>query len=784
VDGNIDIGNREIMAEIPAVGRSRDTTNVSGFFAIPISSSAQNYEVKLGWQAWDEFMRQNLEQKNPHPVMAAPGDTVKLEFGPKTIHQIMVRGKVTNQNGGPLPFPVDVSAKQFQSFNQKHLQTDQNGHFLFNFQEHETGDWEFAVSSSQWSQQYMVPQSRHMNIFQFGDTLQLDILVFATNDTIWGIMEGLEDSTLFNNQEIFAENDSTGFTNGHVDSNGLVVLPISSVGDFYKISFKDSSYQKIVQNGYFLQNSQPIFAAPGDTVYLQFSNAVISLGNLMVNGVKGGAKIQQGDIGQWNYQISVGGTANLELWVDVNNDSMLQENQDLHMFDFKQIDGGFSEDAPPDKDGIANGIVFTEMPMGLAPARYFLRVFNLTDTDTAEFEILPIPQPTTTFFGQVFDQNGIGAPWVMVQAEPERSEGMPDFRYVFTDSTGNYVLAMDGIRSAPEQNWQLKLHEKTLNQQIPIESHYSVQVSGNAGPYDFHLVLPTIFMQGIIVDENHNPVFDQVISYAWSESKQVGKQSTMVDSSGKFILSFSDQDTGNWEIGISSRSPNNNFMEPVRQTFLLDHSQDTVKVEFTLYHTNAFIRGRIVADGDPMVANRRIVAYSDTTGSSEIFSNHDGSFSIPVSDQANNYFVRMEWDDFDQFMNAGFEYQSLDLSDVSPGDSVVLQFSRFPSAVVGENNLPLSFALEQNYPNPLSLRLQVGTTVLFSIPQKSQIQIDVYNILGQKVAELLNSELGSGKHTVQWSGMDLTGHRVGAGVYFIRMITPGFVQNRKLLIIR
>ena len=97
-------------------------------------------------------------------------------------------------------------------------------------------------------------------------------------------------------------------------------------------------------------------------------------------------------------------------------------------------------------------------------------------------------------------------------------------------------------------------------------------------------------------------------------------------------------------------------MEPVRQTFLLDHSQDTVKVEFTLYHINDFIRGRIVADGDPMVANRRIVAYNDTTGSSEIFSNHDGSFSIPVSDKANNYFVRMEWDDFDQFMNAGFQY--------------------------------------------------------------------------------------------------------------------------------
>jgi hypothetical protein len=89
--------------------------------------------------------------------------------------------------------------------------------------------------------------------------------------------------------------------------------------------------------------------------------------------------------------------------------------------------------------------------------------------------------------------------------------------------------------------------------------------------------------------------------------------------------------------------------------------------------------------------------------------------------------------------------------------------------------VPASFKLMQNYPNPFN----PSTTIEYSLPQRSTVEIKVLDVLGREVATLLNEEKPAGVYTVQWDAKD-----VASGVYFYRMQASEFVQVRKLLLVR
>ncbi len=97
------------------------------------------------------------------------------------------------------------------------------------------------------------------------------------------------------------------------------------------------------------------------------------------------------------------------------------------------------------------------------------------------------------------------------------------------------------------------------------------------------------------------------------------------------------------------------------------------------------------------------------------------------------------------------------------------------SGVEGKPASPSEFALFQNYPNPFN----PSTTIRYSLPRKSAVQLSVFNTLGQQVALLQNGEQEDGYHEVKFDGKNLS-----SGVYFYRIHVGSFVQTRKLLMIR
>ena len=97
--------------------------------------------------------------------------------------------------------------------------------------------------------------------------------------------------------------------------------------------------------------------------------------------------------------------------------------------------------------------------------------------------------------------------------------------------------------------------------------------------------------------------------------------------------------------------------------------------------------------------------------------------------------------------------------------------------VRGGSNLPTSFRLDQNYPNPFS----ASTSISYELDKQSDVKISIYDILGRKVRDFSAGLEAAGSHGVVWDGRNNFGERVAAGVYFYRLQARGEAQTRKLV---
>ena len=99
---------------------------------------------------------------------------------------------------------------------------------------------------------------------------------------------------------------------------------------------------------------------------------------------------------------------------------------------------------------------------------------------------------------------------------------------------------------------------------------------------------------------------------------------------------------------------------------------------------------------------------------------------------------------------------------------------------VAYGSVPAEPRLKNNYPNPFNGSTMIG----FSLPKAQRVELSIYNLLGQKVATLVDSELETGFHEVRWNSIDRQGHPLPSGVYFARFLTASTSQTSKLLLIK
>jgi len=97
------------------------------------------------------------------------------------------------------------------------------------------------------------------------------------------------------------------------------------------------------------------------------------------------------------------------------------------------------------------------------------------------------------------------------------------------------------------------------------------------------------------------------------------------------------------------------------------------------------------------------------------------------------------------------------------------------SVEIVDETIPSGFQLSQNYPNPFN----PSTTIQFSIPEEGFVSLDVFNSLGEKVSTLVTESLNAGTYKYDWNAEELT-----SGIYFYRLRTEGFVETKKMILLK
>ena len=106
-----------------------------------------------------------------------------------------------------------------------------------------------------------------------------------------------------------------------------------------------------------------------------------------------------------------------------------------------------------------------------------------------------------------------------------------------------------------------------------------------------------------------------------------------------------------------------------------------------------------------------------------------------------------------------------------------------PTGVLEEDEgqgVPAAFTLRQNYPNPFN----ASTVIEFTLDQPSPVTLDVYNMLGQRIATPVDEPLTAGVQRIDWDGKDQSGRQVASGVYFYRLVASDHVSTKRMVLLK
>jgi hypothetical protein len=168
------------------------------------------------------------------------------------------------------------------------------------------------------------------------------------------------------------------------------------------------------------------------------------------------------------------------------------------------------------------------------------------------------------------------------------------------------------------------------------------------------------------------------------------------------------------------------------------------------------------------------------------FSNAQGILAkifFRVDEAAQAATVEIDSVNVDSLIAGQFHYwQRIEIADASGQLSYLPRY--IPGAVIisGQSGvddilagLPTSFGLDQNYPNPFN----PTTTISFTLPRAADVKLEVFNVLGQKVVNVLERPMSAGTHQVELDAGNLP-----SGIYFYRLSHPGGTETKKMVLLK
>jgi FlgD Ig-like domain/Right handed beta helix region len=187
------------------------------------------------------------------------------------------------------------------------------------------------------------------------------------------------------------------------------------------------------------------------------------------------------------------------------------------------------------------------------------------------------------------------------------------------------------------------------------------------------------------------------------------------------------------------------------------------------------------------------VAYSDVKDGEEgILLNDNSTFDwstgnisedpLFLGPQAGNYHLSENSPCIDAGINY-FEWNEI-IFPINDYNGLAIDIGRYESdypVFSEQENIPgAKTQLLGNFPNPFN----PSTTIKFDIANKSDVELAIYNIKGQKVQTLVNGQINAGLHTVIWNGKDQNNQSVASGIYFYKLTSDSRTQTKRMMLLK
>ncbi len=500
---------------------------------------------------------------------------------------------------------------------------------------------------------------------------------------------------------------------------------------------------------------------------LAFSSTVFGqITNLVVNGSSTHFTMESGGQIDWSYNLPVGGSAIVEIWIDVNANGNIDPGTDEIWQSFIQIDGRSDIDGPPDMDGAVNGHISFGMPVGLAPANYIMLFKDNLSIVSVTGTVAPLTSPVFTISGNVTPPAGKSAQYLIVSIESS-SDQNKKFWNAISDASGNYSIKMDSDTTG--NPWKIRIDNATIFSpavQSPerillnLDAGVKIEYTGN----NFTFADAAAQINGVLNDEDGNPLPGMNV-FIWGNNGIVNRD-VNTDISGEFKIGLlsGELPISNLWLGSGNSEDTSYVTAGVNIPFV--NVGSTINKNLTLFRTNSTISGKVTLSGNVPNMNIEIYANVNDTGYVRTYTDYNGNYTLHVSNKLWNYNVGsgmlpQGYYGYSVIAHAGqtnvnFNFNLTDVEQQTP-------------------SVPNQYSLSQNYPNPFN----PTTYIKYTIPTDGFVLLKIYNVLGSEVATLINSYKSAGTYNVSFNAENLS-----SGVYYYKLKSGPFVETKKMILLK
>ena len=246
----------------------------------------------------------------------------------------------------------------------------------------------------------------------------------------------------------------------------------------------------------------------------------------------------------------------------------------------------------------------------------------------------------------------------------------------------------------------------------------------------------------------------------------------MVDLIGDWIDLSLPNDTTRFTISVAP------IQDPPRAFDWVSVSLDSINITQLNAQDNFLLEWTESADVDQDTIEYIVYAKVGQYPLEEIYDTTSLSYPIPYQDIALEAFRNVPGNNATIRFSV-WAYDGIDSLKIN-GEDRVLYVNRYEYLQLDNNGIPNAFALHGNYPNPFNPTTQIR----FDLPYRGNVNIHIYNMLGQKVKVFSMPNTPPGRHAITWNGTNQKGQALSAGVYLYQMISEDFVKTRKMILLK